>query len=127
MGIADTTGEFNYSITSSTYERQTSGGVHVVINVEGPVTGYGVVNGTLTLVVPAPGAQGGPGSFTGASFLDSGEVVGLTGDGYWQQLDGEQKWRVRGINLSTNGQVSVSDGTIALAERSFSGTFNDWT
>ena len=127
MAIADTAGEFNYSITSSTYERQPSGGIHVVINVEGPVTDYGTVNGTLTLVAPAPGAASGPGTFTGASFLDSGEVIGLNGEGYWQQLDGEQKWRIRGVNMSTNGQVTVSDGTLVLADRSFSGTFNEWS
>jgi len=69
----------------------------------------------------------GPGSFTGAAFQDGGEVVGLTGEGCWEQLDGEQKWRVRGINMASNGQILLSDGTLDLAARSFNGTITEWT
>lgn len=127
MGIGETSGEFNSSVTSSTYERQPGGGVNVVINLEGTASGFGQINGTLTLIVPGPGATAGAASYTGASFLDSGEVLGATGEGCWQQLDGEQKWRVRGLNIITNGGVVLSDGTLDLASRAYSGTLNEWT
>jgi hypothetical protein len=127
VAIGETSGEFNYSVTSSTFERQAGGGSQVVINVEGTATGFGQANGTLTMVAPALGAAAGPGSYTGASFSDAGEVIGVTGEGCWQQLDGENKWRVRGINLTSNGGVILSDGTLDLASRTFSGTIAEWT
>ncbi len=127
MPIGETSGEFSNSITSSTFERQDGGGSQVSVNIEGTASGFGQTNGTLTLRVPNPGAVAGPASFTGAAFADSGEVIGLTGEGCWEQLDGEQKWRVRGINMATNGGVILSDGTLDIATRSFNGTMNEWT
>lgn len=127
MAIGEVSGEFNHSITSSTFERQPSGGVRVLINLEGTATGYGQVTGTLTLVSPAPGATAGPVSYTGAAFLESGEVIGASGEGCWQQLDGERKWRVRRILMASNGAVLLSDGTLDLATRSFGGTIAAWT
>jgi hypothetical protein len=127
MAIEDVSGEFSYTTTSYTFERTAGSGSQVVINLEGSATELGQINGTLTLVVPVPGAQAGPGNYTGAAFLDSGEVIGSTGEGCWQQLDGEQKWRGRGINMLSNGSVLLSDGTLDLAARSFSGTLAEWT
>ena len=127
MPIGETSGEFSSSITSSTFERQDGGASQVSVNIEGTASGFGQTNGTLTLRVPSPGAAAGPASYTGAAFADSGEVIGLTGEGCWEQLDGEQKWRIRGINMATNGGVILSDGTLDIATRSFNGTMNEWT
>jgi len=127
MAIGEESGEFSYSVTSSSFERRDAGGTQVVINVEGNASGFGQSNGTLTLVAPVPGAGAGSGSYTGAAFLDSGEVIGIVGEGCYQQLDGELKWRVRGINMASNGGVLLSDGTLDLAQRSFNGTFSEWT
>ena len=117
MPIGEVSGEFNNSVISSTFERLDGGGSQVVINVEGTGSALGQTNGTLTMRVPIPGAAAGSGSFTGAAFQESGEVVGLTGEGCWEQLDGEQKWRIRGINMASNGQVLLSDGTLDLVIR----------
>ena len=127
MAIGETSGEFNYTVTSSTFERDAGGRSQVVINVEGTATGFGQANGTLTMVVPAPGAAAGTGSYTGASFSEGGEVIGVAGEGCWQQVEGENKWRVRGINMASNGAVLLSDGTLDLAARSFNGTIAEWT
>lgn len=127
MPIGEVSGEFNYSVTSTTFERLDGGASQVVINIEGTGTAFGQTNGTLIMSVPAPGAAAGPGSYTGAAFQDNGEVIGLTGEGCWQQLDGEKKWRVRGINTASNGQVLLSDGTLDIETRSFAGTITEWT
>ena len=96
-------------------------------NLEVTASGFGQINGTMTLLTPGPGATGGKVKFTGAAFMDSGEVIGVTGEGCWEQLDGEQKWRMRGINMTSNGSVILSDGTLDLATRSYNGTMNEWT
>ena len=127
MGIQDPSGEINYSVTSSTFERQPGGGVRVVVNLEGTVTGYGPVNGTMTLLSAAPDAVAGTVSYTGAGFLESGQVIGAQGEGYWKKLDGKQQWRVRGINLTTAGAVILTEATLDLATRSYRGTIQEWT
>jgi len=127
MAISSESGEFNYSVTSSTFSASHGGGTEVVINVEGEVSGFGQMNGTLTMVAPAPGANAGSVSFRGAAFADGGEVIGTTAEGHWEKLDGQHKWRVRGINVNTQGQVFVSDGTLDPKTRSFNGTFSEWS
>ena len=127
MPIGETSGEFNNTITSSTFERLDGGGSRVTINFEGTGSAFAQVNGTLTLLAPNPGAAAGLCSFTGAGFADAGEVIGLNGEGCWEQVAGEQKWRIRGLNVASTGQVLLSDGTLDLATRSFNGTLADWT
>ncbi len=77
--------------------------------------------------MPAPGANAGPGQYTGVSFLEDGETVGVTGEGCWEKLGSEHKWRVRGINMYANGDVNLSDGTLDLATPTFNGTLAPWT
>lgn len=127
MGIGPVIGEINYSVTSSTFERQPNGGVRVAVNLEGTATGYGTVTGTLSLISATPGAVAGPLSWVGAGFLESGEVIGANGEGYWRKVDGKQQWRVRGINLTTAGTILVADATLDLASRSYQGTLAEWS
>jgi hypothetical protein len=63
----------------------------------------------------------------GAAFLESGEILGASGAGYWQQLPGVHKWQVRRIVTASNGAVMLSEGTLDLATRSFTGTIRQWT
>ena len=127
MGIGPVIGEINYSVTSSTFERQPNGGVRVAVNLEGTATGYGTVTGTLSLISAAPGAIAGPLSWVGAGFQPSGEVIGATGEGYWRKVDGKQQWRVRGINLTSTGTVLLAEATLDLASRSYQGTLAEWS
>jgi hypothetical protein len=127
VAIETASGEFKYSVTSSTFERQAGGGAKVIVNLEGTASGYGKVQGTLTFNPATPGANSGTGGYTGAAFLDSGEVIGAQGEGYWQQVAGKQQWRVRGINQTSSGDVLLSDGTLDLASRTFYGTLAAWT
>jgi hypothetical protein len=127
MGIQNPSGEISYSVTSSTFERQAGGGVRVVVNVEGTATGYGRVAGTITMYSASPAAVTGPVTFTGAGFLDSGEVIGAQAEGYWRKVEGKQQWRIRGINLTSAGAVILADATLDLASRSYHGTLSEWT
>ena len=127
MPIGEASDEFTSTVTSSTFERLEGGGSQVTINLEFKGSLFPRADGTLTLRVPVPGAPAGPASFTGAGFLDGGEVVGLSAEGCWEQVPGQQKWRVRGLNMSSAGQVLLSDGTLDLESRSYNGTVAEWT
>ena len=127
MAIEDVAGEYSLNVTSTTFERLDGGASQAVLNMEGSASGYGTANGTLIMIIPGPGANAGPGHYTGASFLENGETIGVRGEGCWEKLDGENKWRVRGINMMSNGDVNLSDGTLDLATRTFNGTMAPWT
>ena len=127
MAIGTFSGEIDLSITSSTFERQAGGGARVAVNLEGQASGFGRVTGTLSLLSSAPGAVGGPASYTGAAFLDSGDIVGSIGEGTWQKLGAKQQWRVRGITTLSTGGVLATDATLDLASRSYRGTFAEWS
>jgi hypothetical protein len=127
MAIGPVSGEINYSVTSSTFERQSGGGVRVLVNVEGRASGYGPVTGTLSIISAAPGATAGPVSWVGAAFQESGEVIGATAEGYWRKVDGKQQWRIRGITQTTAGTLLVTDAILDLATRSYQGTLAEWT
>ena len=127
MGIGPAIGEINYSVTSSTFERQPNGSVRVAVNLEGTATGYGTVTGTLNFISPTPGATVGPLNWTGAAFQPSGEVIGATAEGFWRKVDGKQQWKVYGINLTSTGTVLLAEATLDLASRSYQGTLAEWS
>lgn len=121
------TGEFSLNQTSSTFSPGAGGGGQVAINFEGTASGYGTVQGTLTCVFAAPDAPAGTCTWSSAGFPEGGGVIGATGSGIWEKVDGEHKWRVRATNLLSDGTVLASDGEIDLATRSFNGTLYEWT
>jgi len=127
MAIEEVAGEYSLAVTSTTFERLDGGASRAVLNLEGTASGFGTANGTLIMIIPGPGANAGPGQYTGVSFLENGETVGVTGEGCWEKLGSEHKWRVRGINMYSNGEVNLSDGTLDLATRTFNGTLAPWT
>ncbi|MCZ6870921.1 MAG: hypothetical protein O7G84_15570 [Gammaproteobacteria bacterium] len=119
-------GEFTLNQTSNTFDIASGGGGTATINYEGTATDLGTVQGTLRCVFTEPGAAAGTCSWRGASFVDGGEVVGATGEGVWQKVDGQHKWRVYGVNLLSDGRILASEGEIDLATRSYNGTISEW-
>jgi hypothetical protein len=123
MAMGKQIGEFSFKSTSLTYS---AAGVQG--NFEGTVKGEGLtgpVLGTL-ITVGAPGAKSGTCSWVGTAYLDNGEEVHGQAEGTWESL-GSHKWRVRGINLLSDGRSIASDGEIHLATRSYSGKLYDWS
>jgi hypothetical protein len=126
MALGKTLGEFSLKATSFTYTPTESGG-RVQGNFEGTAKGEGLagpVLGTLT-AVGAPGAKSGTCSWAGTSYLDNGEEVNGKGEGTWEKI-GTHKWRVRMVAALSDGRTIASDGEVALAPRSFTGTLYEW-
>ena len=118
MAVGKEIGEFSYKVTSATY-----GDVSVQVNLHGTATGFGTVQGTLT-VTGEPGATSGKASFRASAFLDDGKIVNGTGEGTWETV-GKHKWRIRGINYIA-GRTFASDGELELATQSLSGKIYEW-
>ena len=88
---------------------------------EGAATGFGAVFGTLSVPLEG-GATGGPCTWLGQAFLDDGTWVTGVGEGTWQQVEGEHRWKFSfpAIEIS-NGDRIRSEGEIDLETRVFAG------
>ena len=118
MAVGKQIGEFSYKVTSATY-----GETSVQINLHGTATGFGTVEGTLT-VRGEPGATSGTCTFRAAAYMDDGKILNGTGEGTWETV-GKHKWRIRGVNY-VDGRTFASDGIAELATQSLSGTIYEW-
>ena len=98
MAIGKEIGDFALKITSVTY-----GETSDQVNVHGPATGFGTVQGTLTFRGEA-GAKHGKCGFRGRSYLDNGETLDVTADGTWETV-GKHKWHLRLLNVTSDGRT----------------------
>lgn len=121
MSLGKEFGEFSFKLTSVTL---TEDGANV-LNYDGTATGFGTVLGTLT-ARGEPDTSRGTMSWVGQGFLDNGTVIVGTAQGTYE-MTGKHKWRVRGINQTSDGQNFASDGTIDLASRTYVGKLIEWT
>jgi hypothetical protein len=115
MAIGKPMGEFSFKVTSVTYGETSS-----QVNLHGTATGFGTVEGTLT-VKGEPGATRGTCSWRGAGYMEDGTVVRGTAEGTWETV-GKHRWRIRGLNSVSTGQTFYSDGEAELATQSYKGT-----
>jgi hypothetical protein len=117
-------GEFLFKSTGVTYMEGDGGGASL-INLEGTATGFGTVLGTLTLSGDSPGATTGRSSWVGTAYLDNGDEVQGTSEGFWEK-SGKHKWRVRGVLRTSTGALYLSDGVISLDGRTYKGKMSAW-
>jgi hypothetical protein len=126
MATSKKSGEFSYTSTSVTFE-QLPGGLGVSrINLEGTASGFGTVLATLSMFGDAPGGKTGRTSWVGSAFLDNGDEVQGTAEGFFEET-GKHKWRLRGILRTSTGAVFRSEGVLSLAGRSYKGSFSEWS
>lgn len=116
---------FSFKSTSVTYVNSDGGGGAALINYEGTATGFGTVLGTLTLSGDVQGAGNGRSSWVGTAYLDNGEEVQGSSEGFWER-SGKHKWRVRGILRTSTGATYTSDGVISLDGRDYKGALAEW-
>jgi len=125
MATEKKAGEFSYTATGVTYAQLPGGGV-AHINMEGTATGFGTLLGTLSLFGDAPGAKTGRSSWVGTAFLDIGDEVQGSAEGFFES-SGKHKWKLRGILRASTGAVFRSEGILSLEGRTYKGTFADWS
>jgi len=126
MTIGKAAGEFSMKSTGVTVALSAGGGAASHVNFEGTATGFGTVIGTLTFLADAPGAKSGRASWLGAGYLESGETLQGSGEGFYAE-SGKHKWRVRSILRISNGSVLLGEGEVSLDGRTYKGTLYDWT
>jgi len=125
MAVGKAVGEFSMKSTSVTVSTS-AGGVASQINLEGTATNFGTVIGTMTFVADAPGAKTGRTAWLGAGYLENGEILRGSGEGFFTDA-GKHKWRVRSVLRISNGTVLLADGELSLKGRIYKGTLHDWS
>ena len=123
--MADPVGEFSLKHTGSAYAKTENGELASYANWQGTATGYGTIFGTLSLSQPLAeaGATSGSCTWAGQAFLEDGTALGALGEGTWQQLEGQHKWKVSLLIDNSNGDRNQCEGEIDLATLTFNGTF----
>ena len=121
MAVGKQIGEFTTKITSVTYGAQSA-----QLNTDGTATGFGRIQGTVTVDVSEPGATRGTCSAIISAYLDDGSILGGNMQGTWEN-SGKHQWRVRGVNSTTDGRTLAVEGEIDLATDSFNGTLYEWS
>lgn len=95
------------------------------MHLEGKATGFGTVIGTLSFFSDGPGALAGHTHWVGTAYLDNGDEVSSSSDGYWER-SGKHKWRVRGILRTSTGTTYRTDGILSLNGRTYKGALTEW-
>jgi hypothetical protein len=117
--------KFSFTSTGVTYTQAPDGNGVAEINFEGTATGFGTVLGTLTLFGDGPGAKTGQSSWVGTAYLENGEEVQGSSEGFYEP-SGKHKWRVRGTLRTSTGAMFQSDGVISLDGRTYKGSLTAW-
>ncbi len=120
--MSDPIGEFTLEHKGTTYLK-TDDGLDNYINFSGTATGYGSVFGTLKTSNPLTGSVPTTGACTWSSqaFLEDGTTVTAYGEGNFEQVSDQQKWKIN-LNIQvSNGDNLRSEGEIDLETLMFSG------
>jgi hypothetical protein len=120
--MAESLGEFSLAHTGTAYVK-TDDGLTSYASFSGPATGFGSVFGTLNIPLVAKGdtPSGGSVGWAGQGFLDDGTSVAGLGEGTWEQVAGEHRWKISMIVEISNGDRLRSEGEIDLATLKYHG------
>ncbi len=96
------------------------------ISWEGEVSG-GELAGTVMVTGESTGTnEGGSFSIRGVGFLASGGTIRGEGSGTYE-LTGPARWKTRGLDRLTSGQVIATEGEVDLSTRTWSGKIFEWS
>jgi len=120
--MADSIGEFTLNHTGSVLAKNDEGVVVTYVNYEGTATGFGTGFGTMSFPLPDGGATSGTCSWAGQGFPPDSEWTSSSGEGAWEQVEGEYAWQISIPALQiSNGRTIRSEGVLDLKARTFNG------
>jgi hypothetical protein len=109
--MADSIGTFELNHTGSAYAKNDDGVVVAYANYDGTAPEAGNVLGTLAFPLPESGATSGACSWTGQAFPPDSPWTTSSGEGTWEQIEGEHAWKI------SIPALEISDGNVISSER----------
>ena len=121
--MAEQIGEFSLKHAGNTYAKAEDGEIARFINFDGTATGFGAVFGTLCIKTPFSELAATSGSCTwiAQAYPDDKTTLGGVGEGTWEQVEGDHKWKIVVDVDITNGDKHHSEGEIDLQTLMFTG------
>lgn len=125
MPVGKEMSSFSLTATSFTNLASDGGVMSAVGNFEGTVTGEIAGAVVLTLTLKTSDMKNGTYTSVAGAFLDNGDVLNGEGSGCYEST-GAHKWRLRGIDVLSNGSIIAIEGDVELATRSYNGKVYAW-
>ena len=130
MALGKELGSVTYKVTTTRYSPGPGKGQTVELDMGGPVSNFGELNGTgqgtLTVVVAEPGAKAATWSWCGALYTNKGDILGTGGQGTIEE-SGKLKWRLRGVIQMTDGSSYAAEGDADFATQTISWKALEWS
>ena len=128
MALGKQIGTFSMQPTSITWGPGAGSALMVQANMEGTVSGD-LGEGTLSLthhVEMEPDAKGGTYRHYGIANFSDGTVLGIRGDGTWEET-GPGKYRYRGTGQNSDGSTLGVEFEGDLETRTWAGKLYEWS
>ena len=125
MPIGKEMGTFSLTATSFTNLPREGGVMSAIGNLEGTVTGDLAGAVLLTLNFKTSDMKNGTYTSVAAGFLDNGDTLNGEGSGCYES-SGKHKWRLRGQDVLSTGDIIAVEGEMDLASRTYSGKIYAW-
>ena len=121
--MSEKLGSFESQMASFAFSKTTDGQIQTTASYQGTADGFGAVFGTITLTQPLAdaGATSGTVTYVGKAQLEDNSIIGGIGEGTWQQIENEAKYKMSLlINISDGTQIR-SEGVIDNVEMTLNG------
>ena len=125
--MAEPIGEFNMKNTGISFDLLSDDRIQQTADFEGTASGFGAVLGTMILrqYLSETSNTSGPLSFVGKALLDDNSLLGGIGQGTWEQIGQEARFKVVMTVKVSDGSQHRSEGIVDHVARTFNGKMYD--
>lgn len=116
-------GSFRSKMAGFTFTKTADGQIETNASYQGTAEGFGAVFGTITITQPLAeaGATSGMVTYVGKALLEDNSVLGGIGEGTWQQMGNEPRYKMSLLIDISDGTQIRSEGVVDNAEMTLNG------
>ena len=109
--MAEKLGSFESKMAGFTFTKTADGQIETNASYQGTAEGFGAVFGTITMTQPLEeaGATSGTVTYVGKALQEDNTILGGIGEGTWQQIGNEPRYKMSLL-------INISDGTVIRSE-----------
>ena len=121
--MAEKLGSFESKMAGFSFTKTADGQIQTTASYQGTAEGFGAVFGTLTMTQPLAeaGATSGTVTYVGKALLEDNSILGGIGEGTWQQVGNEAKFKMSLLIDISDGTQLRSEGVIDNVEMTLNG------
>ena len=122
--MADPISNFRMKFTGMSHSKSDDGRLLSSAHFDGTADGFGAVMGSVNLsqTLEESRKTSGTCSWAAQIFGEDGTTTGNFAEGTWEQVSGENVWKLIFHGETPDGRRVRSEGVVNLAERSYNGS-----